>query len=206
VQDGGEAGAQWSKILWNTEAQGSVPAGTDIVVEARAADTQAGLGSQTFVAVTNAGQLSLTGRFIEVRVTLRPSSAGASPVLSDVRVCEVGGCQATTTTERPAAQRRRPTARMAGVPNKCVRGSFNTRVRIRAAGELRSVRVTLNGRRIMSTRKKSFSVRIPGRTLRSGRYRLRVVATDSLGRKVRISRTFRRCARPAQRVAPVFTG
>jgi hypothetical protein len=88
-----------------------------------------------------------------------------------------------------------------------VRGSFNARVRIRASGELRSVRVTLNGRRVMSTKRKSFGVRIPGRTMRSGRYRLRVVATDSLGRKVRITRTFRRCARPAQqREVPTFTG
>jgi hypothetical protein len=210
VQDGGAAGTQWSKIRWNTEAQGSVPAGTQIVVEARAADTQAGLGSQPFAAVTNDGQLSLTGRFVEVRATLRPSSDGTSPVLSDIRVCEAGGCQAaaqTPASERPAAQVRRPTARVSGVPGSCVRGGFNTRIRIRAAGELRSVRVTLNGRRIMTTRKKSFSVRIPGRTLRSGRYRLRVVATDSLGRTVRISRSFRRCARPAQqRELPTFTG
>jgi streptogramin lyase len=208
VQDGGAAGTQWNKILWNTEAQGSVPAGTSIGVEARAADTQAALGSQTFSPVTNAAQLSLTGRFIEVRATLRPSDAGTSPVLSDIRVCEVGGCQAgTTTTPPPAAQTRRPTARVAGVPSTCVRGSFNARIRIRAAGELRRVRVTLNGRRVMSTRRKSFSVRIPARTLRSGRYRLRVVATDSLGRTVRITRTFRRCARPAQqREVPTFTG
>jgi hypothetical protein len=206
VQDGGAAGTKWSKIIWNKEAQGSVPAGTSIVVEARAADNQAGLGSQSFVAVTSGADLSVTGRFIEVRATLRPSDAGASPVLSDIRVCEVGGCQASTIPP-PAGQTRRPTARVAGVPSSCVRGSFSARIRIRATGELRSVRVTLNGRRIMSTKQKSFTVRIPGRTLRSGRYRLRVVATDSLGRTVRITRAFRRCARPAQRPqVPTFTG
>jgi hypothetical protein len=58
----------------------------------------------------------------------------------------------------------------------------------------------------MSTTRKSFSVRIPARTLRSGRYRLKVVATDRLGRTARINRTFRRCARPAQLVVPHFTG
>lgn len=207
VQDGGEAGATWSKILWNTEAQGSVPAGTEILVEARAADTQAALGSQAFAAVTNAGQLSLSGRFIEVRATLRPSDAGTSPVLSDVRICEVGGCQAATITtpERPAARSRRPTGRVAGVPAHCVRGNFNARVRIRAAGDLRRVRVRLNGRQVMSTTRKSFSVRIPARSMRSGRYRLTVVATDGLGRTARVSRAFRRCARPAL-VLPHFTG
>ena len=204
VQDGGAAGTQWGQIVWNTEAQGSVPAGTQILVEARAADSQAALGSQTFTPVTSASPLSLTGRFIEVRVTLRPSDAGTSPVLSDIRICEVGGCQAAA--KPPAAQRRRPSARVAGIPDHCVRGSFNARVRVRASGELRRVRVTLNGRRVMTTTRKSFSVRIPGRTMRSGRYRLKVVATDSLGRSTSVTRRFRRCARPAQLVVPHFTG
>ena len=209
VQDGGAAGTQWGKIVWNSEPQGSTPAGTQIVVEARSADSQAALGSQQFSAVTNGAALPLTGRFIEVRVTLRPNDQGVSPVLSDIRICEVGGCQAQTTppSEEPRpAQRRRPTASVAGVPGECVRGSFNTRVRVRASGQLRNVRVLLNGRRIMTTRRKRFAVRIPGRTLASGRYVLRVVATDSLGRKVTVTRRFTRCARPAQRVAPVFTG
>ena len=206
LQDGGEAGTRWSKIIWNAEPQGSVPGDSQIVVEARVADSQAALGSQTFAPVANGADLALTGRFIEVRVTLKPASDGASPVLSDIRVCEVGGCQpAPTANERPAA-RRRPTARMAGVPDRCVRAAFSTRVRIRASGQLRSVRVLLDGKRIMSTRKKRFTVRIPGAQLRSGRHRLRVIATDSSGRKVRISRALRRCARPAQRVQPHFTG
>ena len=211
VQDGGATGTQWGKIVWNSEPQGSTPAGTQIVVEARSADTQAALGSQQFSPVTNGAALSLTGRFIEVRVTLRPNDQGVSPVLSDIRVCEVGGCQARTTTppaeEEPRpAQRRRPTASVAGVPRECVRGGFSTRVRVRAAGALRNVRVLLNGRRIMTTRQKRFAVRIPGRTLASGRHVLRVVATDSLGRRVTVTRRFTRCARPARRALPVFTG
>jgi hypothetical protein len=206
VQDGGAAGKQWGKVIWNTEAQASQPPGTEIIVEARAADTQAALGSQAFGPVSNGAALSLTGRFIEVRVTLKPASDGTTPVVSDVRICSVGGCQATKPEDRPAGTTRRPAARVAGIPRNCVRGGFNTRVRIRAAGRLRSVSVTLNGRRIMSTRRKAFSVRIPARTMRSGRYTLRVVAVDSLGRRARVTRTFRRCARPAQRLAPNFTG
>jgi hypothetical protein len=86
VQDGGNAGQPWGKVTWNTEPQGSVPPGTSITVEARAADTEAGLASQPFVPVGNGSQFALTGRYIEVRATLRANSSGDSPVLSDLRI------------------------------------------------------------------------------------------------------------------------
>ena len=89
VQDGGAAGAAWGTITWNTEGQGSTPAGTQITVEARAADTQAGLGSQSFIPITNGTPFSLTGRFIEVRTTLKASPSGASPILSDLTIAAV---------------------------------------------------------------------------------------------------------------------
>ncbi|HVK26650.1 MAG TPA: hypothetical protein VM677_35320 [Actinokineospora sp.] len=86
VQDGGVAGQTWGKITWNTEAQGSVPAGTSITVEARASDTEAGLAGETFVPVANATTFALAGRYIEARATLRANAAGDSPVLSDLRI------------------------------------------------------------------------------------------------------------------------
>ncbi len=86
IQDSQKAGFEWGRILWNTEPQGNEPPGTEIVVEARAADTEAGLGGQTFQPVTNGLFFSLLGRFIEVRVTLKASPAGDSPVLSDIRI------------------------------------------------------------------------------------------------------------------------
>lgn len=100
VQDGGVAGQTWGRVTWNTEAQGSVPPGTDITVEARAADTEAGLAGESFVPVPNGSLFSLTGRFIEVRATLLASPNGASPVLSDLRIqtaerSGVFSCQAT---------------------------------------------------------------------------------------------------------------
>ena len=52
----------------------------------KGADTEAGLGGQSFVAVSNGTAFNLTGRFIQVRVTLTPNAAGASPVLSDIRI------------------------------------------------------------------------------------------------------------------------
>jgi hypothetical protein len=86
TQDGGAAGTNWGQITWNTEPQGSVPAGTALTVEARTADTEAGLGAQAYTAVSNGATFSLTGRFIQVRVTFEPDDDGNSPILSDIRI------------------------------------------------------------------------------------------------------------------------
>jgi hypothetical protein len=86
VQDSQTSGVEWGRITWNTEAEGSEPPGTAIVVEARAADTEAGLGGETFQPITNGELFSMAGRFIEVRVTLKASPGGISPVLSDIRI------------------------------------------------------------------------------------------------------------------------
>lgn len=86
VRDGGTAAQEWGKITWNTEPQGSVPAGTSITVEARAADTQPALSSQPFAPVSNGVLFTLVGRFLEVRATLQANLAGDSPVLSDITI------------------------------------------------------------------------------------------------------------------------
>jgi sRNA-binding protein len=86
VQDGETPGFQWGRIIWNTEPEGNEPPGTAIVVEARASDTEAGLGGQTFQPIVNGELFSTSGRFIEVRVTLKASSGGVSPILSDIRI------------------------------------------------------------------------------------------------------------------------
>ena len=83
--DGGEADAVWDEIRWNDEPQGNEPTGTSIEVEARASNTMAGLASEAYVPVTNGGNPSLTGRFLQTRAILNPSSV-ASPVLSDLTV------------------------------------------------------------------------------------------------------------------------
>lgn len=86
VQDSGTAGSAWTKVAWNTEAEGSTPDGTSIVVESRTADTEADLLAATFAPVTNGAAPTGTGRFIEVRTTLKAAPNGDSPVLSDLRV------------------------------------------------------------------------------------------------------------------------
>jgi DNA-binding beta-propeller fold protein YncE len=100
VQDGGVAGQTWGTVTWNTEAQGSVPPGTSITVEARTSDTEAGLAGESFTPVANGVTFAKTGRYIEVRATLTANAAGDSPVLSDVRIrtserTGVFSCQAT---------------------------------------------------------------------------------------------------------------
>ncbi|HWH01335.1 MAG TPA: hypothetical protein VNV66_18945 [Pilimelia sp.] len=103
VQDGGHAGTPWGRITWNAEPAGSVPAGTGITVQARAADTEAGLAAEAFAPVGNGAAFALTGRYIEVRAALRAAPDGTSPVLSDLRVqalrrTGVFSCQATALT------------------------------------------------------------------------------------------------------------
>jgi hypothetical protein len=88
VQDSGTTGFEWGRVTWNNEPEGSEPPGTAIIVEARAADTEAGLGGQPFQSILNGDLFSMFGRYIEVRVTLKASSEGLSPVLSDIRVIE----------------------------------------------------------------------------------------------------------------------
>lgn len=84
VVDGSDPGCAWTHLTWNEEAAGTVPAGASVVVEVRAADTVVGLGGQTFVATGNGAPVAVLGRFLEIRVTLKPAPDGASPVISDL--------------------------------------------------------------------------------------------------------------------------
>lgn len=90
--DGGAPGISWGMIKWNTEPQASVPAGSSITVDARAADSPAALTVQGgFIPVTSGVPFSLTGRYIEVRASMKTTVAGdcvesPGPVLSDLRI------------------------------------------------------------------------------------------------------------------------
>ena len=88
VQDAGTAGFAWTTVILNTEDQAFVPEGASIsvAIEARAADSPAGLGSETFKGVEDCGVAGVVGRYIQVRITLLPNDQGESPVLSDVRI------------------------------------------------------------------------------------------------------------------------
>jgi hypothetical protein len=88
TQSSGLPNNAWS-IVWNTEPQASVPGGTTLVVEARTAATQAGLGALPYGAVSNGTGTCVAGNFIEVRATLT-SNGAATPVMSDIAL--VGRC------------------------------------------------------------------------------------------------------------------
>ena len=56
VFDAGSPGVTWDQIFWNTEAEGDIPAGTSITVEARAADSLLALAGAAFTSY-NSGDL-----------------------------------------------------------------------------------------------------------------------------------------------------
>jgi hypothetical protein len=94
ILNSGNPNQAWTKVAWNTEPQGAVPAGTSITVEARTAATQAGLAGATFQTLSNNTNVCLTGQFIELRTTLASTIPGTTPVLSDVAVsgrCDING-------------------------------------------------------------------------------------------------------------------
>jgi hypothetical protein len=70
------------------------------------------------------------------------------------------------------------------------------------------VRVYLDGKRVKSTRRTRFSLRIKVRGLSVGSHRITVVARDRAGNRSATTRRFGRCALAiaAPRFAPRFTG
>jgi hypothetical protein len=84
VQTAGIASDAWF-VKWNTEPQGSVPAGTSLVVDARAAASQGALNALPFTRMSNGTGACVVGNFVEVRATLT-STTSATPVLSDATV------------------------------------------------------------------------------------------------------------------------
>lgn len=114
VKDSQLVGTEWTFVRWNQEqcVGNHVPPGTTLLVRVRAAETQAGLSSFSFVNVQNGVQLiGINGRFIEVQAILTGTTAPfATPVLCDLTIycsvpptCSAGGpytaaCQSPTTT------------------------------------------------------------------------------------------------------------
>jgi hypothetical protein len=89
TEDSGILGQIWDQIFWNTEAEGFIPADGGILVEARAADTIAGLvGGWT--SYLSGDFLGLTGQYLQIRATLTRGASGISPILSDVSVTAGG--------------------------------------------------------------------------------------------------------------------
>ena len=102
-----------------------------------------------------------------------------------------------------------PKVGVAGVRRACVSKSFHVRFHITTtASSVKSVVVKLDGRRIKTTSKASFTLSINSKKLKAGRHRLTITATDSHGKVTTTHKTFSVCraAKPRKRTAPRFTG
>jgi sugar lactone lactonase YvrE len=178
TQDAGAAGASWSRVLWNATLAGSSAAR----VEARASDTEAGLGAQTFIPVTNGQPFTLKGRFVQVRVTLE-GGTGAKPVLHDIRICDVNGCKPVQAGGVLGSQSR-----------SCVsRRNFGIRVRRPAGHAIRKVDVFVNGKRVRVIRGERWRSRVDLRGLPKGRFTVRIVVTTTDGKRFEGKRRYRTC-------------
>jgi len=98
---------------------------------------------------------------------------------------------------------KKPTLKVSGVPSTCTTRNFTARYTSTNASK--GTTVTLDGKRVASTKRSKFSVAVKVTSLRRGRHVLRAVATGASSTKATKVRTFSRCA-ARRRVAPRFTG
>jgi hypothetical protein len=95
----------------------------------------------------------------------------------------------------PAAQRSAP-ARRRAVKRRCVsRRSISITVPGVGKSRLRSVRVTVNGKRIRAKRRGRKQVRVTLAKRLKGNYTVRITGTTRSGKRVRTTRYYRTCAR-----------
>jgi Tol biopolymer transport system component len=114
----------------------------------------------------------------------------------------------STPPATPAAPTTPPKVGVAGVRRACVSSGFHVRFRVTTSSAVKSVVVKLDGKKIKSTTSGSFTLRINGKKLKSGRHRLTITATDSAGRVTTTHKSFSVCkaAKPRRKAAPRFTG
>ena len=116
--------------------------------------------------------------------------------LSERGLGQPAGTQAPGAGPAPAS-RSAPLLRLRAAKRRgCVRRAFNLRVSLAGpGGQLRWARLTLDGKRIVRTRRRAFSTRIAVARLAPGRHRLVATAQDAAGNGARSSAIFRRCRR-----------
>ncbi len=117
VHDGGRAAVEWSAIAWH----GDEPAGTQLTVEARAAESPADLDALPWIPAGNGVGLGagvLRGRFAALRVHFTPAPAvNASPVLGDLSLTGTANRAPDCTTAQAKIERIwPPNGRMVAVP------------------------------------------------------------------------------------------
>jgi len=103
----------------------------------------------------------------------------------------------------------KPAVGVAGVRRACTSSStVHVRFTINAAAGLKSVTVTLDGKRVARTTKSRFTIAVHTKKLKAGRHTLTAVALDNKGQKTTVRKTIARCAAatPKRKAAPRFTG
>jgi Calx-beta domain/Bacterial Ig domain len=103
----------------------------------------------------------------------------------------------------------KPSVGVAGVRRACTSSStVHVRFTINAAAGLKSVKVTLDGKRVATTTKSRFTVTVHTRKLKAGRHTITAVALDNKGQTTTVRKTIARCAaaKPRRKAAPRFTG
>ena len=142
-----------------------------------------------------------------VRLDIHAVTAGGKALIRTPPACPAGGAWTTTGTftyrdgvtetvsngspctpgaGRGSRDRWKPRIRFRGLRRGCA--STRVGVRIGEHNRLRRAVAWLDGRRVRSTRRKRFGVRIL-----AGRHRLKVVAVDAAGNRARRAIRFRRC-------------
>ncbi len=82
IHDEGEENCRWKSISWHEKK----PAGTDITVSAKAANTLEELESKPYIQVQNNVEIKdLIGRFVQVEVKLKTSNL-ETPILEDISI------------------------------------------------------------------------------------------------------------------------
>lgn len=103
------------------------------------------------------------------------------------------GVSQTVPSTSPCIDIAPPVVKLTGISRSCTRRDLRARVRVTDTSSLRGVVVRLNGRRVKSTKRKTFAVRVRHARLRKGRNRLTVLAIDRRGNRFTLTRRFRRC-------------
>lgn len=104
------------------------------------------------------------------------------------------GITQTVPSPAPCLDTARPAIRLRGFRRRgCVRHSVKARIRVTDTSSLRSVIVRLNRRKVKTTRRKVFTVKLRHAKFRRGRNVVTVVATDRRGNRSKVTHRFVGC-------------
>ena len=101
-----------------------------------------------------------------------------------------------------------PKVAVAGVRAACVSKSFKLKFTVTTASSVKRVTIKLDRKKIKTTAKNSFTLRVNAKKLKAGRHRLTITAVNASGLSRTSRKTFSVCKAqaPKRKAAPRFTG